>query len=62
MAMKTFKGRPCLAGEVEGKAAVSSYGFKPCSSWIDILFQGMTLCQPHRLAGGRRSDDGGRLA
>ena len=42
MAKKTFKGRPALAGEAEGKAAVSRLGFNPCSSWIDILFKGST--------------------
>ncbi len=42
MAKKTFKGRPALAGDAEGKAAVSRLGFNPCSSWIDILFKGST--------------------
>ena len=47
MAKKTFKGRPCLAGDIEGEAAVSRLGFNPCSSWLDILFRGgtSTICK-----------------
>jgi predicted aconitase with swiveling domain len=47
MAKKTFKGRPALAGDVEGKAAVSKLGFNPCSSWLNILFEGgtSTICK-----------------
>lgn len=47
MAKKTFKGRPCLAGDIEGKAAVSILGFSTTAAWIDILFKGgkSTVCQ-----------------
>lgn len=47
MAKKTFKGRPCLVGEVEGKAAVSTLGFSPSAAWIDIMLKGgtSTVCK-----------------
>lgn len=46
MAKKTFKGRPCLAGEVQGEAAVSRLGFSTSAAWIDIMLKGSksTVC------------------
>lgn len=47
MTKKTFKGRPCLAGDVEGEAAVSTLGFSTSAAWIDIMLKGSTstICQ-----------------
>ncbi len=42
MAKKTFKGRPCLPGEVQGEAAVSTLGFSTSAAWIDIMLKGST--------------------
>jgi predicted aconitase with swiveling domain len=42
MAKKTFKGRPCLPGEVAGKAAVSTLGFSTSAAWVDIMLKGST--------------------
>jgi predicted aconitase with swiveling domain len=46
MAKKIFKGRPCLAGDVAGEAAVSSLGFSTSAAWIDIMLKGSnsTIC------------------
>jgi predicted aconitase with swiveling domain len=47
MAKKVFKGRPCLAGDAEGQAAVSRLGFSTSAAWIDIMLKGSksTVCQ-----------------
>jgi predicted aconitase with swiveling domain len=40
MAKKTFKGRPLLAGELEGKATVSKQPFNTTASYFDNMFAG----------------------
>lgn len=46
MAKKIFKGRPCLAGDASGEAAVSRLGFSTSAAWIDIMLKGSdsTIC------------------
>jgi predicted aconitase with swiveling domain len=42
MAKKTFKGRPLLAGELEGEATVSKQPFNTTASYFDNMFAGVT--------------------
>ena len=42
MAKKTFKGRPLLAGKLEGKATVSKQPFNTSGSYFDNMFAGVT--------------------
>jgi predicted aconitase with swiveling domain len=46
---KTFKGRPALAGSVEGEAAVSHVGFNTAASFIDVVTKGSDsgVCKDH---------------
>jgi len=36
---KIFKGRPVMPGTAEESAEVSTVGFSPSASWIDIIFK-----------------------
>ena len=49
MAKKTFKGRPALAGNLSGKAAVCHVGFNTAASYIDVVTKGSTsgVCTDH---------------
>lgn len=40
MAKKTFKGRPLLPGQLEGKALVSRQAFNTSGSYLDHMFGG----------------------
>lgn len=42
MAMKTFRGRPLLPGELEGKALVSRAAFNTSGSYLNNMFAGET--------------------
>ena len=46
---KIFKGRPALAGNVEGSAAVSHKGFNTAASFIDVITKGSNsgVCKDH---------------
>jgi len=46
MAKKTFKGRPLLSGELEGKALVSKQPFNTTASYFDNMFAGVTDSAP----------------
>jgi predicted aconitase with swiveling domain len=46
MAKKIFKGRPLLAGELEGKATVSKQPFNTTASYFDNMFGGVTDSAP----------------
>jgi predicted aconitase with swiveling domain len=46
MAKKIFKGRPLLAGELEGKATVSKQPFNTTASYFDNMFAGVTDSAP----------------
>jgi predicted aconitase with swiveling domain len=46
MAKKTFKGRPLLAGDLEGKALVSRQPFNTTASYFDNMFGGVTESAP----------------
>lgn len=37
--VKIFKGRPVLAGDTSGEAAVTHTGFNATASFLDVLFQ-----------------------
>ncbi len=39
MTIRTFKGRPALAGDTGGEAAVSKAGFNTCAVYIDVMTQ-----------------------
>jgi len=49
MAKATFKGRPAVAGSVEGSAEVSHIGFNTCATYVDVLISGSDsgVCQDH---------------
>jgi predicted aconitase with swiveling domain len=42
MAMKTFKGRPLLPGDLDGEALVSRQPFNTTASYFDNMFAGVT--------------------
>ena len=42
MAKKTFKGRPLLPGDLEGKALVSHQAFNTSGSYLENMFGGVT--------------------
>jgi len=46
---KTFKGRPALAGSVDGKAAVSHVGFNTAATFIEVITKGSNsgVCKDH---------------
>ena len=46
---KTFKGRPALAGSVDGKAAVSHVGFNTAASFVEVITKGSDsgVCKDH---------------
>ena len=46
MASKTFKGRPLLPGNLEGKALVSKQPFNTTASYFDNMFAGVTDSAP----------------
>lgn len=46
MAKKSFKGRPLLAGELEGKATVSKQPFNTTASYFDNMFAGVRDSAP----------------
>jgi len=46
MAKKIFKGRPLLAGELDGKATVSKQPFNTTASYFDNMFAGVTDSAP----------------
>jgi predicted aconitase with swiveling domain len=46
MAKKTFKGRPLLAGKLEGKALASKQPLNTTGSYLDNLFGGNTTSAP----------------
>ena len=46
MAKKVFKGRPLLAGTLEGKALASKQPFNTSGSYLDNLFGGNTTSAP----------------
>ena len=46
MAKRTFKGRPLLAGELEGKATVSKQPFNTTASYFDNMFAGVRDSAP----------------
>jgi len=46
MAKKTFKGRPLLPGNAEGKALASKQPFNTSGSYLDNLFGGNTESAP----------------
>jgi predicted aconitase with swiveling domain len=46
MAKKTFKGRPLLAGDIEGKALVSKQPFNLTGSYLKNMFAGETKTAP----------------
>ncbi len=46
MAKKTFKGRPLLAGNLEGEALVSHQPFNTTASYFDNMFAGVTDSAP----------------
>ena len=46
MAQQTFKGRPLLAGELEGTATVSHQPFNTTASYFDNMFAGVTDSAP----------------
>jgi predicted aconitase with swiveling domain len=46
MAKKTFKGRPILAGEINGKALVSKQAFNTTASYFENMFAGNTTNAP----------------
>ena len=46
---KTFKGRPALAGSVEGSAAVSHVGFNTAATFVELITKGSNsgVCKDH---------------
>ena len=46
MATKSFKGRPLLPGNLEGKALASKQAFNTSGSYLDNLFGGNTTSAP----------------
>jgi predicted aconitase with swiveling domain len=46
MAKRTFRGRPLLAGDLEGKALVSRQPFNTTASYFDNMFGGVTDSAP----------------
>ena len=46
---RTFKGRPALAGNMEGKAAVSRVGFNTAASFVEVVTKGSNsgVCKDH---------------
>jgi len=46
MAKKIFKGRPLLAGELQGKATVSKQPFNTTASYFDNMFAGVKDSAP----------------
>ena len=46
MAKKTFRGRPMLAGKIEGKALVSKQPFNLTGSYLKNMFAGETESAP----------------
>ena len=46
MAKKTFKGRPVLPGNLEGKALVSKQAFNTTASYFENMFAGNTKTAP----------------
>lgn len=46
MKKKIFKGRPLLAGKLEGKATVSKQPFNTTASYFDNMFAGVTDSAP----------------
>ena len=46
MAKKTFKGRPLLSGELEGKALASKQPLNTTGSYLDNLFGGNSTSAP----------------
>jgi predicted aconitase with swiveling domain len=46
MAKKTFRGRPMLAGKIEGKALVSKQPFNLTGSYLKNMFAGETKTAP----------------
>ena len=46
MAKKTFKGRPILPGQLEGKALVSKQAFNTTASYFENMFAGNTETAP----------------
>jgi predicted aconitase with swiveling domain len=46
MAKRTFRGRPLLAGDLQGKALVSRQPFNTTASYFDNMFGGVTDSAP----------------
>ena len=49
MTVRTFKGRPALAGDTQGEAAVSKAGFNTCAVYIDVMTKDADsgICMDH---------------